>query len=534
MSRLTYSARNARVSLMFYLLMLVLNFFSRRVFIDELGDQLVGLSTAVTSYVGMLNLADMGIATAIASALYAPLLRGSKDEIRDIISLFGFLFRIVGLVIAGAGIVFMLFIPRIFASEVAGGLDLGYAYAAFGTMLTTTLLSYMVNYRQNLLIADQKNYVVATITNTLLILKVLLQMAALKWFSGGYLSWLALELVSGFALCAWLGVRLRREYPWLHTSIRLGRGMVKRYRGIFRNVKLVFSQRIATYVLQQADPIIVSNILSLASATYYTNYTMIVGRVALAITGTMAGNAASIGNLVAEGDAGKTRHVYWQLNVFYFWLAGIAAFGFWVFITPFIPLWLTSYEIFGWDILALLVFNLFIAILRQNTQAFLNAYGLFGDWWASWTEAGINLTISIWAGIEFGIIGVAAGTAISCGLSTLIWKPYFLYRRGFQRSSGEYWLTALKFATIITGSALVVWEGAGLGMLGPNYITCGAELIPAWLPAMDTWHGIIVNVLVLMPVYVLLSGGLLYLCSPSMRSLVKVWRDMLRKRLGRS
>ena len=43
MSRISYSLKNVKVSLVFYMLVLGLNFFSRRIFLESLGTELVGL-----------------------------------------------------------------------------------------------------------------------------------------------------------------------------------------------------------------------------------------------------------------------------------------------------------------------------------------------------------------------------------------------------------------------------------------------------------------------------------------------------------
>ena len=68
MSRISYSLKNVKVSLVFYMLVLGLNFFSRRIFLESLGTELVGLSDTVMSYIGFLNLAEMGISVANPSS----------------------------------------------------------------------------------------------------------------------------------------------------------------------------------------------------------------------------------------------------------------------------------------------------------------------------------------------------------------------------------------------------------------------------------------------------------------------------------
>ena len=515
MSRVEYSIKNAKVSLLFYLLLLVLNFFSRRVFIDYLGDDLVGLTGTVISYIGFLNLAEMGIAVAIANALYLPIFNNNKEEISDLISLFGYLFRWVGIFIGAAGVVFSFFIPLIFAGD---GVSIPIVYAAFYTFLTTTLLSYLVNYKQNLLIASQKNYVVTRVLNLAMMAKILLQMTSLMWLGGGYVAWLALELAFGIVFSVWLGREVRREYPWLRTSLRRGKAVRKEYPGIFRNTKRVFSHKLAGIVLIQSDNIIISQILSLATVTFYGNYTMIIQRLTQIVTGTMTNSYAGVGNLVAEGDKSKIKLVFWQFNAMYFWIAGIACFGFYHLITPFIPIWLGNAEyILPQPVLVALVVTLFFAIIRQTVQYFVNAYGIFSDIWASWTEAGLNLAISIVAGLHYGLLGIVLGTAVSTGLMVLFWRPYFLYSRGFREGWGEYLATLLKF----------------LVLLGMSWLAAGWLIGLGWLPDPGRIAGWLVNAVAVTAVFALIYGAALYVSSQGMKDLVRLWANILRGRLGR-
>lgn len=517
MSRIAYSVKNARVSLLFFGLMLVLNFFSRRVFLEELGTELTGLTSSVMSYIGLLNLADMGIAVAVAQVLYGPLFRGEREQVSELVSLLGWLFRLVGLAIGVVGLVFMAFIPWVFERAVGEGIPLGVIYAAYLTFLTTTLLSYLVNYKQNLLVADQKGYVVTRVFNVSLMLKVLLQIALLRWAGAGYLVWLALELVFGAVFAVWLEAVMRRTYPWLRTSILIGRGAVKRYREVFATTRRVFAHRIAGFVLLNSDVIVVGQLISQSMVSFYMNYSMILGRLTTLVTGALQNSYAGVGNLVAEGNREKIKLVFWQFNAMYFWLGGTVAFGFYVLVNPFMELWLKedTYELFSDGVVLMLVGTLFVGLVRQTVQYFLNAYGLFHDVWAAWGEAGLNVVVSVWACWHYGIAGVVAGTLLSTGLFVLLWKPYFLYRRGFRESSGEYWLTMLKYVAILVGSWLLMDWLVGLG----------------WLPSVATWWGWIANMAVVPLLYGVVAGSLMYVLSGGMRCFVKLVGDLLRARL---
>ena len=73
MSRVSKSLKNAKVGVFFFTVSIFLQFFSRKIFLDELGDDFIGLESTLRSVLGFLNLAELGIGTAIGFTLYKPL-----------------------------------------------------------------------------------------------------------------------------------------------------------------------------------------------------------------------------------------------------------------------------------------------------------------------------------------------------------------------------------------------------------------------------------------------------------------------------
>ena len=77
--RVKKSIKNAEVNLIFYFLTLFLSFFSRKIFLDCLGPEFIGLSGTLSNILGYLNLAELGIASCISFHLYKPLQENMKN-----------------------------------------------------------------------------------------------------------------------------------------------------------------------------------------------------------------------------------------------------------------------------------------------------------------------------------------------------------------------------------------------------------------------------------------------------------------------
>lgn len=181
---------NARVNVLFILLPYSSLFFSQDI-LGYVGSRFVGLMGTLQNLLGFLNLAELGIGASIGFVLYKPLFNDDKDKIRDIISVLGYLYRNVGLIIIGVGLILACFLPLIFANI---SIDLGVVYFAYFAFLSSALISYFINYRQTLLGADQRNYVVTAYFQTANIIKILVQMMLVCYIGSFYL-WIAIELL---------------------------------------------------------------------------------------------------------------------------------------------------------------------------------------------------------------------------------------------------------------------------------------------------------------------------------------------------
>ena len=143
-SRTAKTIINAKYNLLFLIINVLIAFFSRKIFLDCLGTQFLGLSSTLSSILGFLNLAELGIGTAIGVSLYKPLADNNRESISDIVSVLGFYYRLIGLFILCGGVILSFFLPLMFKDE---EISLFVIYSAFYAFLLSIFISYYLIFR---------------------------------------------------------------------------------------------------------------------------------------------------------------------------------------------------------------------------------------------------------------------------------------------------------------------------------------------------------------------------------------------------
>lgn len=449
--RVHKSMLNAKVNLIFYFLTIFLSFFSRKVFLDCLGTEFIGLTGTLGNILGYLNLAELGIGSCVSFFLYKPLEQKDRRQIIEIMSVFRYLYRVIGLLILFAGILVSISFPWIF-KDVSFGL--GLVYFSFYSFLGAALIEYFINYRQLLLAADQRNYIVSSYLQTAQLLKTVLQILLSYHYRNLYL-WVGIEFIFGLLGCIILNRKISKEYPWMKTDQRNGRLLLKKYPGIIKNTKQIFIHQIKDFILGKSDELFVFAFVSLSMVSYYGNYTIIINRLSQLFGRALDGLGASVGNLVAENNKELIIDIFWQLMSMRYLITGFLCYSIYQFTEPFIILWLGERYLLHHHILILLVIYLYLSNIRNVIDMFNHSYGLYADVWAAWAELFINLSITIWGGIYYGIIGILMGKIVSVGIIVTLWKPYYLFSQGIKLPIKIYWLGTMKYHMIIAFSFFI-------------------------------------------------------------------------------
>jgi len=436
-SRTQRTIQNSKVSLILFLIQILVGFYSRKVFLNYLGDEVIGLNTTLGNILSFLNLAELGIGIAMATSLYKPIHDNDRERICEIITIQGYLYKRIAILICILSIPVLCTIPFIFPSTNCGT---AYIYTAYIVFLSGSLFSYLWNYRQILIQADQKNFKLMPWIHAARYTKVFTQIALLKFSPLGIWGWIGAEMAGNIVNVFVINHVMSKEYPWFRSSSTNPKFLLSKYKDLIKKTKQLFIHKISLFVLNQTSPLIIYSFVSLSMVTYYGNYMMLIGYVLILLKAIFDGMGASIGNLVSDNNHSHTLEVFWELFSSRVWISGIACFALYVSIGSFISIWIGEKYVLSNQTLILLIFNMYISATRSIVESFKEAYQLFADIWAPIAEATINLSCSILFGYLWGLNGVILGSNLSLVFIVLLWKPYYTFRKGLKASYIKYYL----------------------------------------------------------------------------------------------
>lgn len=509
-SRTTKSIKNIAVALLFCALELILKFVSRKVFLDHLGTEVLGLNTTAMSLLSFLNLAELGIGSAVAVTLYKPLFESNYKEICEIVTLQGWFYRKIAYIVLFGSAVLFCFFPLIF-SDIE--LPLWYAYATFSVFLFSSLLSYFANYKQILLAADQKEYKVKYSYKFPILFKLLVQILVISIVQNGYIWWIILEVAFAIIATISLSRTIKKTYPYLVTDKTPGAQLAKRYPDILTKIKQIFVHKIASFALTEISPLVIYSYASLTMVALYGNYTMIVSGLVLVLNSMFNSMGAGVGNLVAEGNKEHILSVFRELFSSRFLIVTALTTGLYLCTDSFISLWVGPQFLLDKTVLALIVLTFYLNTMRGVVESYTYAYGLFKDVWAPITEAVLNVGFSVLLGYYWGLHGILIGVNISLFVIVFCWKPYFLFSQGLKTNIKMYVLLYIKH--------LLVFFILFMGILQiDSYLN---------IDNRHSWLSFFAYGIAICFTYVLLSGIILYLIESGMKGFVKRMINITRK-----
>ena len=442
--------KNSAMGFLGQLIAMIFQFACRKVFLDYIGVELLGLSSTFTSILNTLSLAELGFQNAIIYSLYVPLNRGDTDKVNKIVNIYKTVYRWIAILISGASLVCLPLLPSILTDIEIGT----HVYLIFALQAMQIIFTYLIAYKRSLLYADQKDYIAKLIDMICLIVSNILEIIIIV-NTGNYYLYLILKIVNTLVSNFIVHVYCKKYYPYLH-KVDTDRNLL---REIVSNVKQIFVAKIAGYIYNCTDNLVISKMISTVSVGYLVNYTTITQALKALIESILRPVIPFVGRYINEDGNSKDKDIILFNSYTYarFFIACVIVIPFYLLVDEFIIMLYGNEFVMPRLVTILICAEMYIYFVHGGTTAFINGKGLFREEKKVEIIGALsNLITSIIFAKILGLPGVLLGTVIS---QMLYWigRSFLVYNKVFGASKLayiKYWLVSIKQLIVFVIAAI--------------------------------------------------------------------------------
>lgn len=395
-------------------------FLLRTLLIKLLGERYLGLNSLFASILQVLNLAELGVGSAMVYSMYRPIAEDDEATICALMAMYRKFYFLIGLVIAVAGLCLTPFLPRLVKMDTVPS-DVN-VYILYLIHLGATVLSYwLFAYKNCLLTAHQRNDVQSKVKMVGSTSIYLLQILILVFIRNFYL-YSMVSLVVGIASNLATAIIVQRMYPHYHPAGKLPRDITA---SIGRNIRDLFTSKLGAVIYDSADTLVISAFLGLTALAVYQNYFYILTSVTAFIMVIFHSVTAGIGNSLTVESEDKNFLDFRKLTFIISWISTFCSACLLCLYQPFMELWMGRELMLEYPAVVCFSIYFFIRQINSLLNMYKDAAGMWhADRFRPLVAALGNLTMNLILVRYIGIYGVILSTVFAI---LLIGEPWLLH-----------------------------------------------------------------------------------------------------------
>lgn len=433
-SRLKNSVRNSFWGAFSNILITIINFIVRTIFIKTLGNEYLGINGLFTNILYVLNFAELGFGNAIIYNLYKPVAENDKERIKTLINLYKKIYLFIGIIVLSLGLLVIPFLGYIIKEPPKITENLNFIYILY---LLETAGTYFLGYKRSILLVYQKNYITSLTTLIFSIIKSFIQIIVLL-LTHNYLLYLLIYILSTLISELFIILYVNKKYPFLKEK-NIIKATKNEINVIFKNVKSLFLYKLGNTVLSGTDNIILSMIVGIGAVGLYSNYSLIITALSGVLWNILSGLTGSIGNLNVYKDKEKQKSIFEECLFVSCLLYGFGMICIALLINPFITIWIGEEYLISQITVIYLVLVCYFRGIVYPSNAYRDTLGLFKDGKIMpLISAIINIILSFVLGYFYKMNGIFLATIISIVTTTFWCMPKIIYNKIFDSSFSEY------------------------------------------------------------------------------------------------
>ena len=415
---------NTVTSLVLQMVTFISGFIMPKLLLSHYGSEINGVVNSITQFLGIINLAEMGIGQVIHSKLYHPL--ATNDHVlisKIVVSGQRFYQKITVILLFYVGVLILIYPLLIDRS-----LDWIFTATLILSMSVSLLSQYLLgNNDRTLLSADQKSYILNAVQIILSIVNIFITIFLIKNGSSIQLVKLVSSLV--FLIKPIVGrIYINKQYA-IDRKIKFDDDPIKeKWSGS--------AQYFMAFILDGTDNIVLTLFSTLQNVSIYSVYLMVISGIRMIHQSLSAGLQSYMGNLWALKNKEKIETTYSNMefglhtvNVFLF---GCTA----ILIVPFVNIYTAGIADANYNqpvFAIVLTLAYLMTCLKTTYNIVILAAGHFRQTQICHIVASIlNISISVTFVNWLGLVGVAIGTLAAMTYQT-IWMGVYVSKHLLQR-----------------------------------------------------------------------------------------------------
>ena len=423
---------------------LLLPFIMRSVMIKYLGVEYLGLNSLFSSILSVLNLAELGVGSAMVFSMYKPIAEDDDSVVCALLVLYRHYYRIIGLAIFSAGIAILPFIPRLIHGGVPNGLNVYILY--FLNLLATVFSYWLFAYRNSVLRAHQRNDVISKIALCSNTLKYMLQLAVLVFIKNYYwyvITIIATQIINNVVTA----IISKRMYPQLYPYGDLSEEVK---RAINKRIQDVFTAKLGGTILNSADTIVISSFIGLKMLAIYQNYYFIMNSVAGILSIVFTAITAGVGNSLVLETKEKNYKDYKTLSLIIFSFIAFCTASMRSLYQPFIAMWVGEELLLSENVVVMICIYFIIVEYLMLASVYKDAAGIWHqDRFRPLISGVANLGLNLLMVRSLGLFGILLSTILSAGVISVPWITINLFKYIFPGQLRDYLFFVLRGITCI-------------------------------------------------------------------------------------
>ena len=433
MNRTQNATRNIVFGMILKLYQILLPFVMRTAMIYLMGVEYLGLNSLFTSILQVLNLAELGVGSAMVYSMYKPIADNDKLTICALLKLYKKYYFFIGLIIAIIGTILTPMIPKLINGEIPGGLNVYILYLL--NLIATVMTYWMFAYKNSLLQAYQRSDISSKVTIITTTIQYGVQLIAL-WMFHNYYIYIVVMLFTQAMANIVTAIVASQLYPEISAKGTLSDEIVK---SINQRIKDLFTAKLGATIVNSADTIVISAFLGLTVLAMYQNYYFIMSSVMGILTVVFSSCLAGVGNSMVTESVEKNYNDFRTLTFLINWIVTICMCCFATVYQPFIMLWVGAQYRFDMLVVALFCIYFYLVTMQQINGMYKDAAGVWHqDRFRPLIAAILNLIFNLLFVKSLGIYAILLSTIASYILVSMPWMIYNVFKYVFKRDWKQF------------------------------------------------------------------------------------------------